>query len=451
MLTSLLPGIRDLRAPLGAGYLWLVALGFILEPHVPDRADATGFMESIYRLADSLSVVGLGVAASFAAYLIGSLSMAMGTTPLQKLTPTSLVPEQAGTWNSLPSASLQALMHAARDARERLEALLALSDTNLGAELQRWVEPSQRFRRVTAVDRLIGLIRFRPRARSRSRSRRVARLSHDSPAPPPPEAEQERILFRALVDDLDVVTTTRLLGRDPDLYSAIDRNRAEAEFRLAIIPPLLATGFVIGWRLGALSGSLVAIGAVAFAVGLLWDAIRHQRDANALLVDALSDGRVTSPTVDRLEARARERATQSKIDALRSSASNAASAIARAIGIVEGIPSAPSAVVAARRAVDEARERFEVVVSTSAFPSAAVERGTKALQALDGAVRLWQEAIGKPTPPSGWSDQVRMLVNEAKAHHESYRDTVREELQRVRAPGPPQTAPPARLREDQAG
>jgi hypothetical protein len=436
MLTTLLPGIRDLRAPLAAGYLWLVALGLILEPHIPGRADATGLMASIYRLADGLSSIGVGVAVTFAAYLIGSLSMAVGTTPLRRFILTKLPPEHVGPWNSIPNASLQALLLAARDARERLEALLAPSDTNLGAQLERWVQPRQRFRRVTTLDRLSGLIRFR--LGSRGVGRAGAALSADSPARPPPEAEQERILFLALVDDLDVVTTTRLLGKEPDLYSAIDRNRAESEFRLAIIPPFLVSGFVIGWRVGP-EGVLIGIGALAFAVGLLWDAVRHQRDANALLVDALSGGRVTSPTIDRLEAQARERASWSKVDVLTATASAASNGIARAIEIVEGIYSAPAAVFAAQDAVQEARERFDIVAS--AFPSAAVGRGRQAVQALDGAVRLWSAALGNRQPPDGWPDRVTQLVSEAKDQYEGYRDAVTEELHRLRAEAPVEPVP----------
>lgn len=424
MLTSLLPGIRDLRAPLAAGYLWLITLGLTLEPHVPDQAQATGLMASIYRLADGLSAVGLGVAASFVAYLIGSLSLALGTTPLRKLAPQTLNPERAGFWNAIPSGSLSGLMQVARETRERLEDLLSLSDTSLEAELKRWSEPGIRLHRQTLWDRVTAFIRLR------RRPHKPTRLTSNSPAPAPPEEEQEQILFRALVVDLDVVTTTRLLGKDPDLYSAIDRSRAEGEFRLAIIPPLVMLGILVAVRLGGLVGGVVAVVAVGFAVGLHWDSVRHQREANALLVDALADGRVKSPSLERFEARALERATRSRVDAMRTAAGAAATAIARAIDIVEEMPSARSAIVAARQAVTDAKARFKAV--TSIFPSAVVEPGSRALNALDQALGLWEEAWGNPTPPASWADSVKTLVGDARAHYEGYREAAREELQRVR-------------------
>jgi hypothetical protein len=46
VLTSLLPGLRELRAPLSAGVLWLLAIWFLAEPSVPDAEDATGIVAS---------------------------------------------------------------------------------------------------------------------------------------------------------------------------------------------------------------------------------------------------------------------------------------------------------------------------------------------------------------------------------------------------------------------
>jgi hypothetical protein len=42
MLTSILPGIRDLRAPLTAGYLWLLAAWIAFGDHLPRARPASG-------------------------------------------------------------------------------------------------------------------------------------------------------------------------------------------------------------------------------------------------------------------------------------------------------------------------------------------------------------------------------------------------------------------------
>jgi hypothetical protein len=41
VLTSLLPGLRELRAPLSAGTIWLLAGWFAVEPSVPASGEAS--------------------------------------------------------------------------------------------------------------------------------------------------------------------------------------------------------------------------------------------------------------------------------------------------------------------------------------------------------------------------------------------------------------------------
>ena len=42
MLASVLPGLRELRVPLSAGFLWLLALWFAIEPTLPAVDEASG-------------------------------------------------------------------------------------------------------------------------------------------------------------------------------------------------------------------------------------------------------------------------------------------------------------------------------------------------------------------------------------------------------------------------
>ena len=67
MLASLLPGVRELRSPLAAGYVWLAALWLLFHDRVPESEDeATGAWEAIFALGDRVSTVAIGVAVSFA-------------------------------------------------------------------------------------------------------------------------------------------------------------------------------------------------------------------------------------------------------------------------------------------------------------------------------------------------------------------------------------------------
>src|SRR5215218_958952 len=76
MLASILPGLRQLRAPLAAGYLWLVAAWLALAGLIPDPDQAPpGIFRDLYDLADSVGRPATVAAASFAAYLAGLLSV----------------------------------------------------------------------------------------------------------------------------------------------------------------------------------------------------------------------------------------------------------------------------------------------------------------------------------------------------------------------------------------
>jgi hypothetical protein len=75
-ITQLLPGLRDVRGPLIAGYLWLFAGWLLLADRLPHRGT-----DDIYRHAfevgEALGRVGLAAVVSVAAYLIGSLQQAI--------------------------------------------------------------------------------------------------------------------------------------------------------------------------------------------------------------------------------------------------------------------------------------------------------------------------------------------------------------------------------------
>ena len=64
VLVSLLPGLRELRAPLAAGYLWLVSAFLLAAPHVPERDLAEGIVEDLYSLEGVATALGVGIAVS---------------------------------------------------------------------------------------------------------------------------------------------------------------------------------------------------------------------------------------------------------------------------------------------------------------------------------------------------------------------------------------------------
>ena len=77
MLSTLLPGIRELRAPLVAGFLWLLAICLLLQESIPSRADASGAYKLGYALDTALGGASAGAALGVLAYLLGTLSLAL--------------------------------------------------------------------------------------------------------------------------------------------------------------------------------------------------------------------------------------------------------------------------------------------------------------------------------------------------------------------------------------
>ncbi|MFF9581653.1 hypothetical protein [Streptomyces achromogenes] len=73
MLANLLPGIREIRAPLAAGYIWMITLWIGLFEYIPKKRGAQGVWKSIYELSSTVGMTATLAAASFVAYLIGCL------------------------------------------------------------------------------------------------------------------------------------------------------------------------------------------------------------------------------------------------------------------------------------------------------------------------------------------------------------------------------------------
>src|SRR5687768_14032142 len=73
ILANALPGFRDLRSPVIAGYLWLLVGWVLVSPDINSRPE-NAVAASLYDLADRLGKIGTAVAVSVAAYLVGSVS-----------------------------------------------------------------------------------------------------------------------------------------------------------------------------------------------------------------------------------------------------------------------------------------------------------------------------------------------------------------------------------------
>jgi hypothetical protein len=103
------------------------------------------------------------------------------------------------------------------------------------------------------------------------------------------------IALHIIVKEFDLLKV-RLLRASPELFAEVDRGFAEAEFRLAIVPPLAALAGLMAFTESPLWG--IAFLALA---GLAAQGIARARTAGDRLVDTLVIEEIKSPLLERLE------------------------------------------------------------------------------------------------------------------------------------------------------
>lgn len=244
ILASALPGFRDLRAPLVAGYMWLLFAWLLLEPNLDVRPHS-GPGAAFFDLTHELNRLEIALAVGVAAYLIGSVSQSVSTgmrfvwsfTPLNAM---------SGGFRIYPQDQI---LEIRQKGERKLEAV-----SNEGE--------------IAPID----LTRLQSELAQRA-------------------DEAERELYREL--DLPAVL---LVGEKSELFAEVDRLRAEGELRLAVIPPLLALTALL-----TISGSLWWLSTLPAIAVLFVQGVRKEVDARKGIADALSYGRIPSSSAAKFD------------------------------------------------------------------------------------------------------------------------------------------------------
>jgi hypothetical protein len=202
ILGSVLPGLREIRAPIVAGYLWLV-LAWILIGQDLDTRPHDGVLASFYDLGHEVGRLGVAVAVGVVAYLVGAVSQSVGEI--------------------IPSV-------AASD-RSGVRRLLRPFDFFLRPVPRVEMRPIERIDRAVAEAR-----RAVERAGPNLRPEQITRLRSEA------YNELDDRSDLALLDARSELRlpATALLSDKPELFGEVDRLRAEGELRLAVVPPLIA-------------------------------------------------------------------------------------------------------------------------------------------------------------------------------------------------------------------
>jgi hypothetical protein len=243
ILASALPGFRDLRAPLTAGYMWLVFLWILVKPDIHKRPNSE-VAAAVYDLAKEAGPIWIGLAVGVAAYLIGSVSQALSPMLGHKAFP-AMVEWARGQFPGV--------------AKRRL--------------FDEWT-PMLPY--MMEAERKLGGV-------SNSVSDEVF--------------DNAMLIQRRLRAEMDLPATLLLTERDrepdPQLFSEADRLKAEREMRLAVVPPLCAIVIFLGcnhspWWWFAL---------IPVAV-LLWQAHSRNSAFLSLMSGALERGLARSAAID---------------------------------------------------------------------------------------------------------------------------------------------------------
>jgi hypothetical protein len=235
-------------------------------------------------------------------------------------------------------------------------------------------------------------------------------------------------LVRLVVHEFPQIIGTRLLGRDPDLYSAVDRHRAEVDFRVAVIPPLALLSLAFAARVDPWAIAIVIMAGLLACLGLFWDARERERKANDTLSSALVDTRVTSPTLQALEQRTSTIAKDGRAEKMQQAGADAVRAIGKLIDMLDRIDSNPTRAVVAQDAAKGLRDRTAPVEDF--FSRDVVAERDRTLDKIEQASELWSQVFGSDTPGE-LTEEARRHADQAKERYSVFRRAAVHEIERV--------------------
>jgi len=233
VLANLLPGLRDVRAPLATGCIWLLTLWLLVEDRVPTPRKAHGVWASLYRLGELLGPAGVLAAGAFLAYLIGAM-LAVRVVVVN----TKEAPRAARFWNAKSAFT------------PRVSRL--------------------------AHDDLVGFLRDQGR---------VPPKPETGPGGDPERERGERLVVNLAARDILGETRqlrTKLLIANYDLFNEYDRAVGEAEFRKNVAYALVGLTAALSWLQSPWWALLLIVSARLYIAG-----VGSERAANDVIVQAV--------------------------------------------------------------------------------------------------------------------------------------------------------------------
>lgn len=253
MLTALLPGLRDLRAPLASGGTWLVVIWLLWGRNLPAHDEATGLLKDIYTLAEHLGTAATLGAIAFISYLIGELWAIINISALSR-------------WFRFKINKLVTFRG------------FTFSPYGIGhAE-------SSLLRFFTTSDAIFADL--------------LPKLGVNRPDYNSLTSEGKEELYDALYHDLNRVPTL-LLDNNPDLRAEHDRYWSEYLFRQYLAIPLGICIFALIWAASPTWWGIVTGAVIGFVAwfGISHSAARKNSASWLVLLEAVYLGKLQAPTL----------------------------------------------------------------------------------------------------------------------------------------------------------
>lgn len=270
MLSTLLPGVRHLRASLVTGYL-LLATAWLTFRERFIRADTTDELgQPLSELVQILGRAGLLAVITLIAYLLGSAYVTVARKAAGHITARATQARFQPNVDDWPR--YKAWRPFTVNARKRLERLAqdttdSFSDTD----------------KVSLLSELDDVAR---------------------PGTTPSDVVLQMALLRRLSLEILYGGGKRLLVSRPELHTEYDRILSEAELRDGLALPFIAfiALVTVNMSLPIVTELVLVVTSMAVVFGLFMQARSQDRDANSIMAHGIVDGVVSTPTLDSIRA-----------------------------------------------------------------------------------------------------------------------------------------------------
>jgi hypothetical protein len=291
---QLLSGLRELRSPLAAGYLWLFFGWLVVDPQLAGK-NLTGSLKSIDRLGTFLGRIGIAISASVLAYLLGVVTEQLANLPFRVagrvFRPARLYVKYRGqsdrrwhtvilsTWVFPRKAVARLAAAIPQKVNRSLHRIAEAIAENTTVRSASGVPGNSQLLAMELLTKTLHDFLQQDDANPFPSRRPLGDLSHaDYPELMYSKDQLSDWLFLQVIDDLPEIPP-RLLGPLPEIYGLVDRPRAEATFMLTLSVPLLATILLLSFET-----SFNWLLALPLPLWTYLHGVQLRRDTGALLI-----------------------------------------------------------------------------------------------------------------------------------------------------------------------